>query len=501
MMGAAIKSQTSFQDIHSSKWWSMLVIGMGVFMGTLDNSSVNVSLPTLVEELNTDFATIQWVVLGYILVITSMMLSAARLGDMVVKKKLYNWGLLIFTLGSTLCGFAPSVGWLIAFRIFQGLGAVVLQALGAAIVVEVFPPNERGRALGIIGGIVSVGIASGPAIGGIIIGLMGWRWVFLIKLPIGLLIFIASLLFLPSKAPKQTDQTFDITGALIMLCTLICFALGMTMGQNSGFGNEVVRMLLAASGIGLLAFLVIENKMKQPIVDLGLFRNLQFSLNLIMGIMSFMVMGGMFILPFYLQLVKGYSTLQMGLMMMASPVAMGVVAPLAGSMSDHFGTRKISIIGLFVIIAGCFSVSMLTADTTVIGYYIRVGIVGLGMGCFQSPNNSAIMGAAPPERLGVASGLMALSRNFGNTIGMPMMGAICTAGVMASAKLPELTNITKAPAPALVSGITGTFRMASIIMFISTVLYLIILWIERSRNARRIPEIGLKKQESASRED
>jgi len=472
-------------DIPKNKWWSMLVIGMGVFMGTLDTSSVNVSLPTLVEQLNTDFATIQWVILGYVLVITSMMLGAARLGDIYVKKRLYNSGLVIFTLGSTLCGFSPSVGWLITFRILQGLGAVVLQALGSAIIVEVFPSTERGRALGIIGGIVSVGIASGPAIGGMIIGLMGWRWVFLIKLPIGLLTLIASVLFLPAKAPNLKNQTFDITGAVIMLWTLVCFALGMTMGQSHGFGDDSVRMLLAASAIGFLAFVGIENRLRQPMVDLGLFRNVQFSLNLIMGIVSFLVLGGMFILPFYLQLVKGYSTFQMGLMMMASPVAMGVVAPVAGSLSDRFGTRAISIFGLFTMIAGCFSVSTLSIDTTVIGYYLRVGLVGAGMGFFQSPNNSAIMGAVPPERLGVASGLMALSRNFGSTIGMPMMGAICTAIVVMSTELPDLNDITKASASALVRGIGGTFRIASIIILVATALYLTVLWAERSRNSIR----------------
>ncbi|MEE8399016.1 MAG: MFS transporter, partial [Desulfobacterales bacterium] len=188
---------------YAMKWWSMLVVGLGIFMGTLDMSSVNVSLPTLVEELGTDFATIQWVILGYVLVITSMMLGVARLGDIFLKKKLYNWGLVVFILGSTLCGLAPSVGWLIAFRVLQGTGAVVLQALGAAIIVEVFPPSERGRAMGIIGSIVSVGIASGPAIGGMIIGMVGWRWVFLIKLPIGLLTLLASIAYLPAIPPVR----------------------------------------------------------------------------------------------------------------------------------------------------------------------------------------------------------------------------------------------------------------------------------------------------------
>lgn len=479
------KRQSPDEDpsAYAGKWWSMLVVGLGIFMGTLDMSSVNVSLPTLVEQLDTDFATIQWVVLGYVLVITSMMLGVARLGDMFEKKKLYNWGLVVFTLGSTLCGFAPSVGWLIAFRILQGTGAVVMQALGSAIIVEVFPPSERGRAMGIIGSIVSVGIASGPAIGGMILGLVGWRWVFLIKSPIGLVTLLASLAYLPSIPRVRTGQRFDVTGALILLSALVSFALGMTMGQNRGFGDDLVRILLGLSGIGMLVFLVVEYRTRQPMVELGLFRNTQFSLNLLMGLMSFIVMGGMFILPFYLQLVKGYTTLQVGLMMIASPVAMGLVAPLSGSISDRFGTRAISVIGLLAIVGGCYTVSTLTVDTSVTGYLLRVALVGVGMGIFQSPNNSAIMGAAPPEQLGVASGLMALARNLGTTIGIPMMGAICTAVVITSAQLTALTNIAEAPAPALVNGIDGTFRVAAVMMLVSTLLFIVTLWVERRQAA------------------
>jgi len=464
----------------------MLVIGLGIFMGTLDMSSVNVSLPTLVAELETDFPTIQWVILGYVLVITSMMLGAARLGDMYVKKKLYNQGLVMFTLGSLLCGLAPGVGWLIAFRILQGTGSVVMQALGSAIIVEVFPASERGRAMGMIGSIVSVGIASGPAIGGMIIGWLGWRWVFLVKAPIGLVTLMASITFLPFIQPVRKGERFDVAGAILLLGTLVCFALGMTMGQNRGFGDDLVRVLLPMSVTGVLAFVVLEGRVRQPMVDPELFRNTQFTLNLLMGLVSFSVMGGMFILPFYLQLVKEYPTFQVGLMMMASPVAMGLVAPLAGSIADRFGTRAISVVGLSVIIIGCYSVSTLETDTSVAGYLLRVLIVGMGMGLFQSPNNSAIMGAAPPERLGVASGLMALARNLGTTIGIPMMGAVCTTAVMASAQLPRLTDIAGAPAPALVSGIAGTFRVAAVVLLVSSTLYVIALWIGWRRSNRII---------------
>jgi len=469
------------QPDTSKRWWAMVVVGLGIFMGTLDMSSVNVSLPTLVQELRTDFPTIQWVIVGYVLVITSMMLGAARLGDMYVKRKLYNWGQVIFILGSLLSGLAPNVGWLIAFRILQGVGSVVMQALGSAIIVEVFPPSERGRAMGIIGSIVSVGIASGPAIGGVIIGMAGWRWVFLMKVPVGILALAVSLRYLPAIQPVRRGERFDIVGACILLCALVCFALGMTTGQNRGFHDPVFQALLAMSAAGVAVFLVVEKRIYQPMLDLSLFRNVRFSLSLSIGLISFMVMGGMFILPFYLQLVKGYPTFQIGFMMMASPVAMGLIAPLAGSMSDRFGTRVISLVGLVTIVGGCYAVGTLTMDTSVVGYFVRVFIVGMGMGIFQSPNNSAIMGSAPPERLGVASGLMALARNLGTTIGIPMMGAVCTAIVVSAAGIRSLSNIADAPSPALIRGMNGTFLLSAIVLATASLLYGIALFMDSRR--------------------
>lgn len=463
----------------------MLAIGLGVFMGTLDMSIVNISLPTLVEQLHTKFATVQWVVLGYVLVITSTMLGAARLGDMYKRKKLYNGGLVVFTLGSLLCGLSPNVGWLITFRVLQGCGAVITQALGTAIIVEAFPPYERGRALGMIGSIVSVGISLGPAIGGLIIGLVGWRWVFLINVPIGIIALLAALRFLLTTPPHQVNQSFDGTGALILLISLACFALSMTMGQNQGFRNSLVQGLFITSVVGMILFLVVEKKVKHPMVDLSLFRNIPFSLSLMMGFFAFVTLSGVFLMPFFLQLVKHYPPQQMGIMMMLTPVTMGLIAPVSGMLSDRFGTRGISMIGLLFIAGGCLSISTLTSDVGVLGYLLRVFPLGIGLGLFQSPNNSAIMGAAPPERLGVASGLLALSRNLGQTTGIPIMGAIFTATLLASAKMSTLTDITTAPTHALVSGVTSAYRIGAVLIFTSTFLTMMALWIDKKRKAHQ----------------
>ena len=246
----------------------MAGLGLGVFMATLDSSIVNISLPTLTQDLRASFAAVQWVMLSYTLVITALMLSVARLGDMIDKKKIYLTGLILFVLGSLLCGTSPAVKWLIGFRALQGLGAVMMQALGIAMVTQIFPPGERGRAMGIMGGIVSIGIAVGPPLGGILIGAMGWRSIFLVNLPVGLAAFFMVYRFVPSLKPAQSEQRFDLTGAGILSAVMISYALGMTQGQQAGFSTESARILLAAALLGLIVLLLVEKRAAQPMIDL-----------------------------------------------------------------------------------------------------------------------------------------------------------------------------------------------------------------------------------------
>lgn len=471
----------------TNKWLAISGLALGVLMSTLDSSIVNISLPTLVEAFDTNFATVQWVVLSYVLVLTSLMLVVARLGDMREKKSIYMAGMALFTVSSLLCGLSPSIGWLIAFRALQGLGATMMQALGVAMVTEIFPPAERGRALGVMGGVVSVGIALGPPIGGLLIGLAGWHWVFLVNVPIGLLTLLIVRRYVPNSPPVNARQRFDRLGAVTLFVTLAAYALGMTTGQRLGFSSTLPLGLLIASAVGLVTLILIERRAAQPMIDLSLFRNILFSMNLLMGMLVFLVLAGGFIFPFYLELVKGYSTETTGLLLMANPVAMGLVAPLAGALSDRFGSRGISLIGLLLLIAACFGFSTLTTETSQLGIMLRLVPLGLGFGIFQSPNNSAIMGSVRRERLGIASGLLSLSRTLGNTTGLPLMGALFTAQVMAAAMLPTGTDITAVPDLALLSGLTGTYRLAAYILLGATVLAVAAIVIDQRRKqaARR----------------
>lgn len=465
---------------NRTKWWVMLGVGLGVLMFTLDTSIVNIALPTLVQEFQTTFATIEWVVLSYLLVVTALVLGAARLGDMIGKKRLYLGGLIVFTISSLLCGLSPTVGYLIGFRALQGLGAVMISALGAAIVTEAFPAAERGRALGIIGAVVSLGIALGPTVGGILIAVSNWRMIFLVNVPIGIFASFVVARNVPSNRHSMAQQRFDWAGLIIMAVTLISFALGMTHGQETGFGHPLTLGLLAIAAIGLTVFIRVESRLHMPLLELSLLRNRQLSLSLLTGVLVFIVIAGtIFILPFFLELVLNYPTAHVGLLLAVSPVLGGIVAPFSGNLSDRFGTRSISLIGLILMVFGCLLMSTFHAQMTDLGFILRVAPFGIGLGMFQSPNNSAILGSVPPERLGIASGLLSLTRTLGQTTGVPLLGAIFAGVVLMHS---TAAGVTDAPPQALVVGVQTTFRLAAAVLAIAVSL-VFVLW----RSQRRPP--------------
>lgn len=477
-----MKSEDQAMPSSGEKWGAMLAVGLGIFMATLDMSIINVSLPTLVVKLNTDFPTIQWVILAYVMVLTSLTLGVARLGDMRGKRSLFMTGLVLFTLGSFLCGMAPSVGWLIAFRVLQGVGAVLQQALGTAIVAQVFPASERGKAMGVIGSVVSTGLALGPPVGGLLIGLVGWRAVFLINIPIGLVAVYAARRFIPKLAPEQTGQRFDLVGAMVILVVLVSYALGMTMGQARGFGDNMVGILLITAALGFILFVFVELRVKQPMLDLTLFRNPVFGLNLMMGYLSFIALAGNIVMPFFFELVKGYRTEQVGLLMMVVPVVMGLVAPVSGILSDRFGSRGISLLGLLFMIVGCLSIASMNTEVGFLGFMLRLAPLGLGLGFFQSPNNSAVMGAVPRHRLGVASGLLTLSRTMGHSSGLPLMGAIFNAVTLSAAGLNHSDQVITAPPAALITGLHGTYVIAAGIVCVSTSMAVAAWWLSKRQS-------------------
>ncbi len=450
---------------------------MGIFLGTIDGSIVNVALPTLVEEFGTDFATVQWVVLSYLLTLATLVLGVGRLGDIVGKKPIYALGFGIFTAGSVLAGLSTTVGWLIGFRILQAVGAAMIFALGFAIITEAFPPQERGRALGINGAVVSVGVVVGPTLGGLLIDSFSWHWIFFVNLPVGIVGTFTALKFLPNTRPGG-GQRFDYVGAIAFFATLLSLMLALTFGQSRGFTDKLVLGLFVLSMVALAVFIEIERSVDQPMLDLSLFQNRLLSVNLFTGWASFAGIAGLLVLlPFYLENVLGYAPRQVGLLLASAPVALGIAAPLSGSISDRAGPRKVVVVGLAVLFAGYLLMTTLRTDTSALNYILVLIPVGLGMGIFQSPNNSAIMGSVPQERLGVTSGLLTITRISGQLSGISVFGAVWAARVISHS--PGGGDPNAAPASAQVAGLRDTMMVVAALVGLSLALAIWSLLMER----------------------
>jgi EmrB/QacA subfamily drug resistance transporter len=471
---------------YGRKWYVMAAVAMGIFLATIDGSIVNIALPTLVRELDTEFAVVQWVVLAYLLIVTTLLLSMGRVGDIIGKKPVYASGFVVFTLGSALCGLAPTVYWLIGFRVLQAIGAAMMMALGTAIVTEAFPRTERGKALGVMGSVVSIGIVVGPVLGGFILDALSWRWIFYVNLPIGILGTLMVARFVPQLKPPG-KQRFDLPGALTLCISLVALLMGLTWGQQVGFTEPAILTLFAVWLFFLGIFLVIELRSNQPMIDLSLFQNRLFSINLLTGFITFVGIAGTFILmPFYLENVRRYDPRIVGLLLAVVPIAMGLTAPLSGSLSDRLGTRPITVAGLLVLLGGYYAVSTLNAGTTPLGYIMRFLPIGIGVGIFNSPNNSAIMGSAPRAQLGVASGLLAETRTLGQIIGIAVLGALWASRVAHYLGNVPQGGVTVAPASTQVAALQDTFY--AVVVLTGLALLLGIWGLVQERHGQRMPE-------------
>ena len=457
---------------YASKWLIMAAVSMGVFLATIDGSIVNIALPTLTKELNADLSVIEWVVLAYLLTLTTLILGIGRWADMIGKKKLYLSGLVIFTISSALCGVSNRIELLIAFRVVQAIGASMLMALGTAIVTEAFPPSERGKALGISGTVVSIGIITGPTLGGIILDSLSWHWLFFVNLPVGIIGVWMVNRYVPQVHPAGGEK-FDFIGAVTLFTAVLSLLLGLTYSQDLGFAHPQVYGMMLVGVLFLGLFIYSELRIKQPMIDLRLFQNRLFSVNLITGFFAFIAGSGTSLLmPFYLQNMLGMDARSSGLLMGVVPLIVGIIAPLSGTLSDKIGPRPLTAIGLFLLSCGYFAVSTLTADMDGLGYVLRFIPVGIGLGLFQSPNNSAVMGTAPKNRLGIVSGLLSITRTLGQTTGISILGAVWSSRVAFYAGTLQ-GSATHAATAAQVSGLRDTLLMVAVLVFIA---FLFSLW-------------------------
>lgn len=398
---------------------------IGTFMSTLDSSIVNIALPTIRRDLGAG-DNVEWIVLSYLLTTTSTLLIMGKLSDWLGRRQMYIAGFAIFVLGSLLCGLAHTLWALVAFRVVQGLGASMIYAIGPALISDAFSPKERGRALGLTGSVVAAGASAGPVIGGLLLARFGWSSIFFVNVPIGLIAIWRATSVLP-PSPKVTGQRFDLVGAALFLVGVTTLLTGLDFGPEPRYGwnNQLVVGLLAAGIVLIVTFLVWEMRNKAPMLQLSLFKVRPFTSAILAAFCGFVASGAnLFVIPFFLQQLLGFPPATAGLILLAGPVTLSVVAPLGGYLSDKISARWISSTGLLITAGGYFAFSMLNADWGWKEVVWRSSLVSLGFGLFQSPNSSSALNAAPLSNRGIASSMIAFMRNLGFVVGIALAAAV-----------------------------------------------------------------------------
>lgn len=403
-----------------NKWLILFIVVMSTFMSALDGSIINVALPRMARDLGVTTSSIQAVATSYLIVIVGTVLLFGRLGDIFGKSKVFNAGIGLFTAGSLLCGLSGSFGLLIASRVIQAVGASAMMANNQGIITELFPTQDRGKALGFTGTAVALGSLIGPGLGGLIVGAARWEFIFLINIPVGLAVLYYGLRLLPEGHRNPSGQ-LDVPGAVLFMLSIVPLFIGLNEGLHMGFASPIILSGFAVSVIAFIAFIAVENRRDHPLVDLVIFRNGLFSLSILCAFITFIaIFCNNIMLPFYLQDVLGYAPQHAGLIMMAYPVILMVVAPVSGHMSDKMGSEVLTLVGLLMISAGLAMMASLGGVAKPLSILLYIAVMSVGMGLFQSPNNSLIMSTVPKTKLGIAGSISALVRNMGMVSGIAL---------------------------------------------------------------------------------
>ena len=442
--------------------WALASLSLSMLMPSLDTSIANAGLPALAHAFNASFQSVQWIVLAYLLAITALIVSVGRLGDMIGRRRLLLGGITLFALASLLCGTAPTLWLLLAARAAQGLGAAIMMALTVALVAETVPKAKTGSAMGLLGTMSAIGTTLGPSLGGMLIAGPGWRAIFLVNVPIGIVNLYLAWRYLPAdhSAVKPVRVKFDIAGTLALALTLASYALAMTMGH--GRISSLNMALLLAAAVGTAVFVRVERKAPSPLIRLEMFRTPGLVGSLAMStLVATVVMATLVVGPFYLARGLGLAPMVVGLVLSIGPLVSALTGVPAGRLVDRCGTQTMALIGLTGMVAGCFALATLPGIIpvrfAVAGYIMPIVLVTSGYALFQAANTTAIMADIDPDKRGVIAAMLSLSRNLGLITGASFMGAVFT---VASAT----RDVSTADARAIANGMQITFAVAGILM-------------------------------------
>ena len=448
------------------KWWVFSTIGIGTFLSVIDHGSVLVALPSIERHFGSDLPTVQWIVLGYALAISVLILPMGRLGDIIGRRQVYISGMVIFVIAAGLAGAAPNLGSLIGAKIFQGVGSAMVQSAGIAMVISTFPGNERGKALGTHLSVVGAGAVAGPAIGGLLISAFEWRSVFFANVPIGVFTIAVSMLILPWDKPEgpadgEPRQRFDWGGAVLSGLALLGFLMVVGNGDRLGWTSGIVFSGTAATVLAGAAFIWWELRSSSPMLDIRLFKLKLVSLGVAAGWLSFLgSSAARFMMPFYLQRVLEFSPRDVGLLLIPPALCLVVVGPFGGRLSDRFGWRGLTVGGLALSAIAWFVLAgTLTESSPALLIVILLMVQSTGTALFNSPNNSSILSAVDRSQYGVLSALTQLVRNSANVTSIAIATTVVVATMGARGVEPSLDAVSPEVAGAFVAGLKWAFLM------------------------------------------
>ena len=440
--------------------WALAGLSLSMLLSSLGTSIANVALPTLAQAFAASFQAVQWIVLAYLLAITTLVVAAGRLGDIAGRRRLLLAGLALFTLASILCGAAPALWLLLAARAAQGVGAAIMMALTMALVGDTVAKERTGSAMGLLGTMSAIGTALGPSFGGILIAGSGWRTIFLVNALLGALTFLLACRLPPDRpAPGSAAARFDTAGMLLLALTLAAYALAMTLGRGR-IGLLNASLLLAAVG-GAGLFVRAEARATSPLLRLALFRDPALRAGLAMSLLvSTVMMATLVVGPFYLARALGLAAGLVGLVMSVGPLVAALAGVPAGRIVDRFGAARMTGAGLAAMAAGCATLAMMPARLGIPGYVAPLVVITAGYALFQAANNTAVMTDVRADQRGVISGLLNLARNLGLVTGAAAMGAVFAHAAGAS-------DIAAAPPAAVAAGLHVTFMVAAALIVVA----------------------------------
>jgi EmrB/QacA subfamily drug resistance transporter len=442
---------------ENRKWWTLVAVAFGLFMIMLDNTIVNVALPSIQRDLNIGISELEWVFNGYALTFGVLMLTGGKLADLFGRRRIFIVGLVIFTVASLACGLASSAGLLIGARVLQGVGSALMNPATLSIITATFPPRQRGMAIGIWAGVAAMALAIGPLVGGLITQHIGWNWIFFINIPVGILAIVVTRLVVDESRDTSTGQRLDLPGLLSSAIALFALTYGLIEANTFGWTSGRILGLFAVAAVGFVLFVILELRQRAPMLDLSLFKNGTFAgANSVMLLVGLAMFGVFFYNSLFIQNIMGYSAVQTGATFLPMTMLIILVAPVAGKFSDHVGSRWLMSGGMVLLSASLFLFSRLDAGSNFRDHLPGLIVGGFGIALVMTPTTAAAMGSVPVDKAGVGSAVLNSMRQVGGSLGIAVMGAIVASAIHSQPGTPQA-------AAEFVTGFQHALIVASII--------------------------------------